>query len=121
MKARAAGMVQALHVPEVQFLGEQDGPPERLLKERLSSAFFFHPSLKEAYLAQVRYADEICVALCIRSVDGPSQILAEVVAGVFGSIFGAREHLDIVFVDDDHEAALRRVCRPFYSALALGR
>ena len=120
MRSRAAAVTQKLQVPEIQFLADQDGPPERLLKEHLSTVFVFHRQLNRAYLAQVRYADEIGVALCLSCADGPSQNLAAVVGEVFGSIFGAHEHLDIVFVGEDQEPALRRVCRPFYSAPARG-
>jgi hypothetical protein len=91
-----------------------------MLKERLSAAFVFHRQLDRAYLALVRYADETGVALCLCCADGPNQKLAEVVGEVFGSIFGAHEHLDIVFVGEDQDLALRRVCRPFYSAPAHG-
>jgi hypothetical protein len=120
MSSWAATVTQELQVPEIQFLREQDGPPERLLKERLSAAFVFHRQLNRAYLAQVRYADQIGVALCLSCADGPSQKLAEVVGEFFGLIFGAHEHLDIVFVGEDQEPALRRVCPPFYSAPARG-
>ena len=120
MSAPAATVTQQLQVSGVQFIGEQDGPPERMLKERLSAAFVFHRQLDRAYLALVRYADETGVALSLSCAGGPSQKLAEVVGEVFGSIFGAHEHLDIVFVGEDEELALRRVCRPFYSAPAHG-
>lgn len=116
MSNPVAAVTQELQVPEIQFLGEQDGPPERLLKKRLSAVFVFHRQLERAYLAQVRYADESGVALCLRCVGGQNPQLAEVVGEVFGSIFGAHEHLDILFVSENQEAVLRRVCRPFYSA-----
>lgn len=108
-------MTQELQFPEIEFVGEQDGPPERLLKERLSSMFVFHKQLKRAYLAQVRYASEGGVALCVRSADERNQKITEVIGETFASIFGAHEHLDIVFVSETQEVALRNVCRPFYS------
>jgi hypothetical protein len=111
-------VAQKLQVPEIEFVGEQDGPPERLLKERLSAAFVFHRWLERAYLAQVRYGDESGVALCLRCADGPYEKLAEVVSEVFKSIFGAHEHLDILFVGEKQELALRQVCRAFYPATA---
>lgn len=120
MNEPAATVAQELRVPEIEFLGEQDGLPERMLKERLSAAFVFHRQLDRAYLALVRYADETGVALCLSCPDGRNQKLAEVVSEVFGSIFGAHERLDIVFVGVDHELALQRVCRPFYSMPARG-
>ena len=42
MNMPAATVAQELRVHEIQFLGEQDGPPERMLKEQLSAVFVFH-------------------------------------------------------------------------------
>ena len=109
-------VAKKLQVAEIQFLAVQDGPPERLLKTRLSAIFTFHRRLERAYLAQVRYSDESGVARCLRLADGQKQEIAEVVGEAFGSIFGAHEHLDVLFVSENQESALRRVCRPFYSA-----
>lgn len=109
-------MAQKLQVAEIQFLVEQDGPPERLLKERLAAIFTFYPKLERAYLVQVQYSDEGGVALCLRCTDGQKQEIAEEIGEAFGSIFGIHEHLDILFVSENQESALRRVCRPFYSA-----
>jgi hypothetical protein len=109
-------VTRELQVREIRFLGEQDGPPERLLKQRLCAAFVFHQQLECAYLAQVAYPDESGVALCLHCADGEDSQLAEVIGEVFASIFGAHEHLDVLFVSEDQEAALRRVCRPFYAA-----
>jgi hypothetical protein len=116
MSNPGAAAIQNLQVHEIRFIGEQDGPPERLLKKHLSAAFVFHRHLERAYLAQIQYVDRAGVVLCIRCVDGQDPQLVEVVGEIFGSIFGAHEHLDILFVSEDQEPALRRVCRPFYSA-----
>ncbi len=40
-------------MPRVQFLGEQDGPTEQLLKDRLSEFFKRDRSVLVAYLARV--------------------------------------------------------------------
>lgn len=107
--------MQELQVLEIEFVGEQDGPPERLLKERLSELFVVDRQLERAYLARVRYAGESGVALCLRNADEQNPKLAEAVGAIFGSIFGVHEHLDIVFVSEGQESGLRSVCRPFYS------
>jgi hypothetical protein len=111
----ATEVTQELQLNKVQFLGEQDGSPERVLKERLSAVFIFHRNLERAYLAQVRYADEHEVALCLRCTDNQKQKITEVIGEVFGLIFGSHEHLDIVFLGQNQELALRQVCCPFYS------
>lgn len=111
-----AAVAQERHVPAIHFLGEQEGAPEGLLKRRLSAAFGSHRQLGRAYLALVRYADEAAVALCLSCTGDSNQQLTEAVAEVFASIFGAHEHLDIVFLSEEQERVLRRVCRPFYPA-----
>jgi hypothetical protein len=34
--------------------------------------------------------------------------------GVFSRMFGSNQHLDIMFLSDDQERELERVCRPFF-------
>jgi hypothetical protein len=58
------------------------------------------------------------VALCVSNVGGADQGLAREIGSIFASIFGAHEHLDILFLSDTQEAALDRVCSPFFSAPA---
>jgi hypothetical protein len=103
-------------VQSIEFLGEQDGAPERLLKERLTETFIYHRQIHRAYLARVRYPGDQGVALCLSCTSGSKQECAELVGQVFASIFGTHEHLDVVFISEDEERVLRNVCRPFYSA-----
>jgi hypothetical protein len=102
--------------PSLEFLGEQDGPPERLLKRQLTQHLVRHRSVKRTYLARLRIQGQIGVALCICNETGADPALVNEVGKVFASIFGAHEHLDIVFVDDAQEASLEKVCRPFFSS-----
>lgn len=44
--------VAAFRVPAVRFVGEQDGPPERLLKDRLCELFRQDKAISPAYLAR---------------------------------------------------------------------
>jgi len=44
---------QEIRVPQVQFLSEQDGPAEQLLKVRLAEFFQKDRSVHAAYLARV--------------------------------------------------------------------
>ena len=46
---------EKLTIFKVEFVGEQDGPPERELKLRLVMLFENEPSVRRAYLARVRY------------------------------------------------------------------
>jgi len=102
-----------LHVGEVAFVGEQDGPPERELKTELVTR------LGEAgagYLAKVQYTSgEQSVALCLASTPEAAQAdLAKEIGEVFHRMFGASSHLDILFLRPDQERQVAQVCTPFY-------
>ena len=100
----------------VHFIGEQDGDPERLLKEALINEFGGAAEISRAYLARVEYADGVHVALCLAAPEDPAVVAR--VGTVFGGLFGRHEHLDVLFLDPDQEATLRRVCTPFHVANA---
>jgi hypothetical protein len=53
---------------KVHFICEQDGVPERELKERLVKVFDNQEAVDLAYLATIQYSDEddYSVALCLR-------------------------------------------------------
>ena len=115
-KATPQGSPQKSQVAQLRFCGEQDGPPERDLKERLVRFSRRDSSVEAAYLAQVVYGDQspMNVALCLRTKFGADHGLAEKIGRIFGSIFGPREHLDIIFLDDEQEIELAKVCLPFF-------
>ena len=100
----------------VGFVGEQDGEPERLLKDALVTDFRNAAGLKRAYLARVQYADGAHVALCLAAPEDP--VLVERIDARFAGIFGQHEHLDIMFLGPGQEAELQRVCAPFHVAVA---
>lgn len=106
-----------LSVPQVHFLCEQDGPPELLLKGRVAAFFREINTVQRAYLARVTYGDgnNAGVAMCIRAYVGFDEWLVQVVGEIFASIFGAHEHLDIVFLDSAQERELSKICKPFFS------
>src|SRR5262245_11999909 len=100
----------------VSFVGEQDGEPERLLKNALIAELRNVAELKRAYLARVEYADGPHVALCLVAPEDP--VTVERVGARFSEIFGRREHLDILFLTPGQEAKLQLVCTPFHVAVA---
>ena len=102
-------------VPAIIFIGEQVGPPENVLKARLAEFFRRDQSVTKAYLAKVSFGDtSVGVALCLRTLFGPDKGMVEKIGTVFASVFNTHEHLDIVFLSDDQEASLVRVCQPFF-------
>lgn len=107
---------RAVHVPGVRFLREQDGNPERLLKSRLLESFKQCAGVLHAYLAQISSGDQLGVALCLKTAHGPDPNLVREIGAVFAGIFGGHQHLDILFLNETQESALRRVCAPFYVA-----
>jgi len=99
----------------IRFLGEQDGVPERELKERLSILFSENGIVHRAYLARVKYGDGTeAVALCLCSRYGPIKNTIDSVGSIFAEMFGPREHLDIVVLDESQEAELATSCSPFF-------
>jgi uncharacterized membrane protein len=103
-----------IRVPRVQFLGEQDGPTEQLLKDRLSEFFKRDRSVLMAYLVRVDFGGQTSVALCLKTQFGPDRGLAEKIGAIFKTIFNAQVHLDIMFPTASQEAELCKVCRPFF-------
>jgi len=112
--------VQKLQVPAVNFWGEQDGPPERELKRKLVLLFRRTQNVRIAYLARVTYGEDAVpnVGLCLRTLYGVDNILAQQIVNDFASIFGRHEHLDVISVNSDQESVLAKVCRPFWDASA---
>jgi hypothetical protein len=112
-----------LTVSKIRFLCEQSGPTETMLKERLSTVLDSSGLIRRAYLVRVAYEDQrgtaVSVSLALRTTtdrDEPS--LVGPVGATFASIFGSHEHLDILFVREERERALRAVCPTFYEARA---
>ena len=99
----------------IRFLHQQDGVPEREFMQAVTAVL--QGAVQRAYLARVEYADTgtNAVALCLRAA-GSEESLATAVGGVFSRMFGSNQHLDIVFLNDDQERELERVCRPFFES-----
>lgn len=108
-------MPQETNVPSARFLREQDGAPERVLKSRLIDLFERCPGVQRIYLVQIAYGDEVGVALCIRNSNGVDRGMVQDIGSIFASVFGAHEHLDILFLSEEQQASLDRVCLPFFS------
>ncbi|MGP0093125.1 MAG: enhanced serine sensitivity protein SseB C-terminal domain-containing protein [Xanthobacteraceae bacterium] len=95
---------------------EQDGPFERVLKERLAATFSRDGAVSRAYLAKAEYSDGsgAHVILGLRAGASDESRLAREAASIFTSIFHASRHLDILFLPNHEEKKLAKVCRPFF-------
>jgi len=121
-RRRSDASPESFRVPEVRFFGEQDGPPERHLKELLRDLFHDRPSAERAYLAVVSFEEAAPqeVALCLRTKFGADPKLVREIDEVFGPIFAARVPLDIMFLTEEQEKDLAKVCRRFFEAVGPG-
>jgi len=99
----------------IEFLGEQDGVPERELKALLVTELRRFPSVQGAYLARIGFAPDAApsVALCLVPSSRDDREIVQAVNRVFASLFSSGQHLDVVFIDEQEEADLRRVCPSF--------
>lgn len=99
----------------VEFLGEQDGPPERRLKELLAAQLRQFPGVCRAYLARVGFAPSaaVSVALCLTPASSEAATVVDAVGAIVVANVPANVALDIIFVDEEEEDDLKRVCRPF--------
>ena len=115
LKDRLEKLRREFRVGAVHFLGEQDGPPERDLKERLATFFRTEREIGAAYLARVTYNDDsLNVACCIRMHVASEEDVVRRVSAIFSELFGSHAHLDILFLSQEQEAELSTVCNPFY-------
>jgi hypothetical protein len=103
-------------VPSVIFLAEQDGQAERELKAQWIQLFNRNINLHSAFLVRVRYSDsqEINVALCLDTAQVEPK-LVEGVGLVFHKMFGAHEHLDVMFLTPGQKLQIVKVAKPFYT------
>jgi len=100
----------------IEFLGEQDGEPERNLKAGWTPVLSQRSSVQRAYLAIISLDRSAThhPALCIHSSAGCDPSLVDELAVVFKQVFARTQILDIMFLSDEQEQQLVRVCRPFY-------
>jgi len=115
-KRKDSRPAQEVTPPVINFVGEQDGSPERDLKARFIKLFREEAAVQRTYLARTDYGDAtgVNVALCVKSSAGEDMSLVSRVSAIFGEMFGSHEHLDVLFIRDDQEQQLRVVCTPFY-------
>ena len=109
-------MIHPLSSADITFLGEQDGPAERRLKEALAVLLALGATVTRAYLARVRYDDKRSgVMLGLLTEDARnSEKVAGQMGKTFEALFNTKADLDIVFLSDEREAEIRKACPPFY-------
>jgi hypothetical protein len=116
MASRAIRPTDIIEPNLIEFLREQDGEPERELKQRLIPILEEAMEIKSAYLVVADYHDGSppSVVLGLRSEKGDDPVMVERIGKFFREVFDAKEHLDVLFMNSEKERAVRAVCSPFY-------
>lgn len=107
--------VEKSTVQTVDFIGEQDGVPERDLKAQLSVCFSRRKLECRAYLVQVNYPAErqTRVALCLIGISDDTELGFEIGA-IFAKMFSNNDFLDTIYITPDQEILVGQVAKPFY-------
>lgn len=121
--ARPSRPPDEFRAQSIEFLGEQDGAPERELKGRLTRVFEHRADVSRAYLARVQYGSTVdcSVVLALAADARQAKDLVGEVGGVFAATFNSSEHLDIVFLSEEQEVLLAQVCDPFFEDRQVGK
>lgn len=106
------------HEDRVEFLGEQSGPIENTLKRELTLEFATRPDIRRAYLARVGFQPdaEPTVALCVCSKRPDDKSIVARVGDIFRRMFSKDAAPDVLFLSEQQDVDLARLCRPFYSS-----
>ena len=97
----------------ITFMSGQDGAHERRLKEAISVLLDLDTTVARAYL--LRATDAGGTVLVLLTHDGhESGKLALQMDRVFGALFNTEAHLDVVFLDNEADARIRKSFSPFY-------
>jgi SseB protein C-terminal domain len=109
-------LIHSLSTEDITFLGEQDGPAERRLKEALAVLLGLGASVTRAYLARVAYDDKTSGVMLglLTDDDRDCEKLAGQIGKTVAALFNTRADLDIVFLNNERDAEIRKACRPFY-------
>lgn len=107
--------MESISVDGVEFLGEQNGIPERNFKARVLE-LLDNSGVSKAYLARVRYADgQQGIALCLSAGAAEKQTLLGKLGAEFKSMFRPDVSLDILFLTPAQAQQIPSVCAPFFS------
>ena len=109
-------MIRPLSPSDITFLAEQDGPAEQRLKEALAVLLGLGATVTRAYLARVAYDDKTSGVMLGLLTDDRRDCakLARQIGRTFAALFDTRAYLDIVFLNDERDAEIRKACPPFY-------
>jgi hypothetical protein len=108
---------QAFVVCDIQYLAEQDGPIEQALKAEWRRVLQ-QLSVPSAYLVRVQLPELPTSSVALMLSKGPLDD-AKVVAALmpsFKNAMAGSQFVDIVFMTQQQEAEVAKVCKPFWHA-----
>ena len=102
--------------PLIAFVGKPSDAVDDQLMERFCKVLAKSHSVRTAYLATVSYglSSHNSLCLCIGSTAGTDYRLQKILGGLYRKHSFKDESLDILFLRDDQEKRLKKVCEPFY-------
>lgn len=109
-------MLHQFSTSGVPFIGEQVDSGEQRLKEAISVLLDLSATVARAYLVRAS-ADGNAGGVMLGLVTHDkleSGKLALQMDRAFGALFNTDKHLDVVFLDDEGDAQIRKTCPPFY-------
>lgn len=102
---------------KIVFVREQDGITEREFENLLIPVLDKYSKPVRAYLMQTIYENaphEFNVALCFMTEEREDTYLLNESIKIFKSMFGSKEHLDVIFLNQEQEETIRKISCPFY-------
>lgn len=111
--------MEKLSNQNIHFISEQDGDIERKFKVAISDMLFKMRKEIRAYLVRVSYdnkLNEFNVVICYKLRDEFNEEILTNTFSIFKGMFGAHEHLDVLFLNHTQEKELREVCCPFFTS-----
>ena len=108
--------MQELNPTNVTFIAQQDGEVEKEFTSKVNVFFEEANANLTAYLCRVHYGDpkQVSVAVCLASSTSEQVEIVEGISGIFREMFGQHEHVDIMFIGEEQQTLISKVCAPFY-------
>ena len=109
-------MLHQFPASSITFIGEQDGAHEQRLKEAITVLLDLNATVARAYLVHASHdgtTGRIMLGLVTHDKKESGKLALQM-DRAFGALFNTEAHLDVVFLDDEGDAKIRKTCRPFY-------
>jgi hypothetical protein len=90
---------------------------EQRLKEAISVLLDLNATVARAYLVRASYdgtTGGVMLGLVTHDKKESGKLALQM-DRAFGALFNTDAHLDVVFLDDEGDAKIRKACQPFYS------